>query len=128
MLNKLNKILNNYHVTLEEGIPVSVRFLSKNDLKKVFRLDKNLLTIDDFAEPSIFYVLRTKEEIFFDVIITVRRDTLFVLVESVYIPIELPCDRFNSVLDDCGRAPNRFYITREKCSDYLRCWWDKAMY
>lgn len=128
MINKLEKILNNYHVTLEEGIPVSVRFLSKNDLKKIVRLDKGLLMMEDFAEISIFYVLRIKEEIFFDVFITVRRDTLFVLIESVYIPIELSCDRFNSVLYDCGRAPNRFYITREKCKDYLRCWWDKALY
>ncbi|GEM_PF-3042983 len=128
MINKLKKILNNYHVTLDEGIPVSVRFLSKNDLKKIVRLDKSLLMRDDFTELSIFYILRIKEEIFFDVFITVRRDTLFVLIESVYIPIELSCDRFNFVLHDCGRAPNRFYITREQCKDYLRCWWDKALY
>lgn len=128
MINKLKKILNNYIFTLDEGIPVSVRFLSKNDLRKIVRLDKSLLMIDDCNELSIYYVLRIKEEIFFDVFITVRRDTLFVLIESVYIPIELSCDKFNSVLYDCGITPNRFFITREKCKDYLRCSWDKVLY
>lgn len=125
MINKLNKILGKYHVELKEGITANARFLSKNDLKKIAKLDKTIL-IDIFIEPSVADVLIFKEGIFVNALITYKNETLFVHIEGIYIPLDLTYDRFNAIIDGmCYRPPSRFYKVEEDGVYYLYCWWDK---
>lgn len=123
MINKLNKIFKNYHVVLKEGITANIEFFSKNDLKKIAKLDNTIL-MDYVANPSIPCVLHVKEEIFVDILITIKKNTIFAYIEGIYVPIDLTCQRFNSAL--CG-DPNYFYKTRVNSKDYLYCKYNRMI-
>ncbi len=125
MINRLNKMLGK-HAELKEGITTFAEFVPKKDLKKITRFDKTILS-DDLVEPAITHVLFIKEEIYFDILINFSKNVLFVLVEGIYIPMDLTRDEFNSALMGvCGRPPNHFYKKEVNGIYYLHCWWDKV--
>lgn len=122
MINELSKISKKHNIVLEEGVCSLWEFVSKNDLKRIVKLNKNLLDNDD--APSINDVLHIKEEIYVDAFIRVVGDNISCNVKGAYVPLDLKPEKFNKTVCLLGRYPN--YIQKEIINnkEYLCLWWN----
>lgn len=122
MINELNKIAKKYNVALGEGIFTLWEFVSKKDLKRISKLNKELL--DDDSAPSIYDVLHVREEIYADAFIRIVGNKISCNIKGVYVPLNIKPEKFNKTVCLLGRYPN--YIQKENINDkeYLCLWWN----